>query len=232
MIDWHTHVLPEMDDGSRSVEESLSMLRALREQGIDSVIATPHFYAYDESVERFLERRACAYEKLQPYLTADLPKITLGAEVRYYAGISRLQELDRLKIQSTRLLLLEMPSCRWTESMLRELRELANCHGRQLVIAHIDRYRSYQPNGTVEMLFESGILMQGNASFFEHFTERRTAMKLVRNGVLSFIGSDCHNMTSRPPRIGKAYGHIAKNLGDDFLNRMTAFGSHWFSENK
>ena len=50
MIDWHSHVLPQMDDGSKSAEESLAMLKMQSEQGVDTVIATPHFYANDESL--------------------------------------------------------------------------------------------------------------------------------------------------------------------------------------
>ena len=57
MIDWHSHVLPALDDGSHSIAQSLEMLTMLKEQGVDTVIATPHFYANDESVEKFLERR-------------------------------------------------------------------------------------------------------------------------------------------------------------------------------
>ena len=57
MIDWHSHILPKIDDGSRSLEETLELLKMLKSQGINTVIATPHFYADDESVESFLSRR-------------------------------------------------------------------------------------------------------------------------------------------------------------------------------
>ena len=60
MIDWHSHVLPALDDGSRSVDESLALLRMLSEQGVDTVIATPHFYADRESLSSFLEPTAPA----------------------------------------------------------------------------------------------------------------------------------------------------------------------------
>ena len=57
MIDWHSHILPELDDGSRSVAESIYLINMQKAQGVGTVIATPHFYADDESVESFLERR-------------------------------------------------------------------------------------------------------------------------------------------------------------------------------
>ena len=57
MIDWHSHILPGMDDGSKDPEESIAMLDMLEQQGIDTVIATPHFYANEETTEEFLGRR-------------------------------------------------------------------------------------------------------------------------------------------------------------------------------
>lgn len=64
-IDFHTHILPGIDDGSRNVEMSLRMLAAQREQQVDEIVATPHFYAQKDSVEEFLLRRQCSYEKLK-----------------------------------------------------------------------------------------------------------------------------------------------------------------------
>jgi len=57
MIDFHSHILPKLDDGSSSSDESCKLLRCLATQGVESVVATPHFYADNESVERFLARR-------------------------------------------------------------------------------------------------------------------------------------------------------------------------------
>ena len=58
-VDFHSHILPGVDDGSRSVEESLEMLRAVARQGIGTVVATPPFYANHDTPERFLRRRLC-----------------------------------------------------------------------------------------------------------------------------------------------------------------------------
>lgn len=86
MMDFHTHLLPEMDDGSRSVEESLAMLKQMAAQNINWAAATPHFYAFQESPEQFLERRSASAAQLQKEMSQwkDLPRISLGAEVRYY----------------------------------------------------------------------------------------------------------------------------------------------------
>ena len=57
MIDFHSHILPGIDDGSRSLETSLEMLRLSRKQGVDYIVATPHFYAMKDRTQEFFERR-------------------------------------------------------------------------------------------------------------------------------------------------------------------------------
>ena len=224
MIDWHNHLLPEMDDGSRSVAESVSMLQTQLSQGVTAVIATPHFYANDESVESFLHRRQQALDALRTQWRGDRPLILLGAEVRYYPGISRLERLRDLCIEDSNLLLLEMPMTRWTESMLRELTELSGRDGICIVLAHIDRYLPMQKREVWDRLLECGILMQTNASFFGAVTKRHRALAMLRDGYIHLLGSDCHNMTSRPPQLGRALDAIAKRFGVDYIQQMNEFG--------
>ncbi len=219
MIDWHSHILPGMDDGSRSVEESKALLQALAQQGVDTVVATPHFYADDEPIERFLQRRAEAYAKLAGICTV---RILCGAEVRFYPGISKLEQLESLCLGGSFVLLLEMPEERWTEYTIREVLQLA---GRfTLVLAHMERCIFLQKRGTLERLLENGVLMQTNASFYLHFATRRKALRLLKSGQVHMLGSDCHNMRSRPPRIGEAKEVICKKLGEEFLHRVNEFG--------
>ena len=225
MIDWHSHILPAMDDGSRDVAESISMLEMLTSQGVDTVIATPHFYANDESVESFLNRRDEAYAMLKSHLTDDLPEIILGAEVRFYSGISRSPDLKALRIEGSKLLLLEMPMTKWTEYMVRELIELSCKSGIQIVLAHVERYLGLQKKSVWERIAQSGILMQVNGRFFTSFSTKRKAISLLREGSVQFVGSDCHNTTSRAPKIGDAFEIIQKKLGDDFIAQMNEYGT-------
>ena len=224
MIDWHNHVLPAMDDGSRDVAESIAMLGMHAAQGVDTVVATPHFYANDESVDSFVERRRLSYERLKEQLPPDAPAILLGAEVKYYQGISRLADLKKLRIEGSQLLLLEMPMNVWTESMIRELIELSGKGGLRIVLAHIERYLHLQGRDVWDRLGDSGILMQTNASFFTALSTKRKAMTLLREGHIHFLGSDCHNLTSRPPRIGKAFEVIQKKLGVEYIQLMNEYG--------
>lgn len=229
MIDLHCHVLPAMDDGCQTVEESLAVLAQLQAQQVDMVVATPHFHASQESVAQFLARRQEAYAKLQEHLTDDRPKIQLGAEVRYYSGIRRLEGLRDLRIQGSPLLLLEMPLGRWTEYTLREVVELADTCGGQLVLAHIERYLKDQPKRTWQRLRDAGILMQVNAPLFADGRTRRLAFKLLKNHSIHFLGSDSHNLTDRAPRIGEAQAVIVKKMGGDFANQWLAFCESWFA---
>ena len=205
------------------------MLQAQMSQGVTAVIATPHFYANDESVDSFLRRRTQSLEKLRTQWRDQQPLIRLGAEVRYYPGISRLERLKDLCIEDSNLLLLEMPMSRWTESMLRELAELSGRDGLCIVLAHIDRYLSLQKREVWGRLLECGILMQTNASFFNAVTTRRRALTMLRDGYVHVLGSDCHNMTSRPPQLGKAFDRIQKRFGADYVQQMTEFGYSLFN---
>lgn len=224
MIDWHSHILPKMDDGSRDAAESTELLKMLSRQGADTVAATPHFYANDESVGKFLERRQIAFEDIQAQSFEGAPKILLGAEVKYYQGISRMSDLSKLCIEGSRLLLLEMSMSKWTEYTVRELVELSGSGEVTVMLAHVERFLKLQSNNTMDRLYDSGILMQVNASFFTDIGTRRRALSLLKDQAIHFIGSDCHNVTSRPPCIGKAFEIIKKKFGDDFVDQINEHG--------
>ncbi len=224
MIDFHSHILPGMDDGSQSIEESCAMIRMQAEQGIKTAIATPHFYANSESVESFLARREEAFESLRKHLPENAPEIRLGAEVRFYQGISRLKELEKLRIQNSKLLLLEMPMMRWDESTLRELTELSSRSRIEVVLAHVERYLPLQDLDILEKIRQRGVLMQVNANFFLSLRTRRRALSLLKKGYLQFVGSDCHDLKLRPPKIGKAFAVIQKKCGETFYSQMSEYG--------
>jgi protein-tyrosine phosphatase len=224
VIDWHSHILPAMDDGSRDTAESISLLNMQVSQGISTVIATPHFYANDETVASFLERRKQALGLLKSELPEGAPEIRLGAEVKYYQGISRMEDLKDLRIEGSKLLLLEMPMSHWTEYMVRELIELSGKSSIKIVLAHVERYFHLQKQAVWDRLFENGILAQVNASFFHSFATKRKAIALLQEGSIQLIGSDCHGVTSRPPQIDKAFEVIRKKLGDEYLNQMNEYG--------
>lgn len=227
MIDFHSHLLPGLDDGSKNVKESLALLRTLSEQGVRTVVATPHFYANAETVKDFLARRQSAYERLIRELPPDAPRILLGAEVRFYDGIARLEELSSLCIEGSRLLLLEMPMAKWTSYMTQELLQLS-CSGEfLLMLAHIERYPILKQKAEIEKLLANDVLLQVNAPFFLDFGQRHRAMTMLRYRQIHALGSDCHNLTDRAPQIGRALQAIRKKCGEavteEWLNGMNRF---------
>lgn len=206
------------------------MLSRLYIQGVERVIATSHFYPNHEPLERFLERRQSSFDKLSAALTDDTPQISLGAEVRFYDGISRLKGLEELRICGNKLLLLEMPFSKWTDYTIKELVELSCSSEYVIVLAHIERYMSFQKAGLFESLRENGILMQVNSSFFKGYFSKKSAFKLFDKGLIHFIGSDCHNLSDRPPNIEIAYDAIEKKLGREFRMNFEHFSKSLFKE--
>ena len=199
MIDFHTHILPGIDDGSQSIRESVSLLREEKRQGIEAVVATPHFYANENSPGDFLKKRERAWNRLEPYLWPELPHIYLGAEVQYFEGICSVEDIEDLRIVGTQLLLVEMPFTKWSDRVIEDVLELNDREGMQVVLAHIERYMAMQPDTIWQELRSCGLLMQCNVSFFEGWRNKHRAMSMLKRGEIHFLGSDCHNMRSRRP---------------------------------
>lgn len=234
MIDAHSHILPGIDDGSTSVEESISMLRLSAEQGVDHVIATPHFYAHHDKPERFLKKRAEAEAVLRQEMSQHegLPRLSVGAEVYFFSGISDSELINQLTIDKKRCILIEMPSVPWTDSMFRELEDIHRKQGLTPVIAHVDRYiRPFHTHKIPERLAELPVLVQANASFFLHPSTSGIATRLLRNDQIHLLGSDCHDLESRKPNLGAVAALIKKRLGEDVLARVSAYGHELLGEN-
>lgn len=214
MVDFHTHILPGMDDGSKSLRQSLTMLRMEREMGIGTVVLTPHFYALQDTPQSFLERRSRALESLLPHLQDAAPRLLPGAEVQYFDHMDDAQQIPSLCIGGTGVLLLEMPFRPWDERIVRTVLELNSRDGLRVVLAHIERYGSFCPGrSTWQLLQDSGILMQVNCSFFSGFFGRRRAMRLMEQGRFQLIGSDCHSLNTRPPNWNLVPPRAAQSAG-------------------
>ena len=223
-VDFHSHVLPGVDDGSKSIEESVQLLRMLARQGADTVIATPHYDPSRESVMRFVERRDESFENLKKVMDDGQPKILLGAEVAYYQGISRMEELDKLCIEGTNLLLLEMPMSKWSSYTVNEIVNMASVRGITPILAHVERSFGYQSSSVIRAIKDGDVLSQINASYLISITTKRKAIRLLSIGGAQVIGSDCHNTVSRPPRLDEAYSIIEKKLGERFVSDLADFG--------
>ena len=219
-IDFHSHILPGVDDGSRNVEESLEMLRAMAKQGVTRVVATPHFYPQHDTPERFLKRRAEAEAVLREAMAGEknLPELNIGAEVYYFRGISDSDAIKELTVDKKRCILIEMPSMPWTEAMYQELEALSVKRGLIPVVAHLDRYIGpFRTHGVPKRLAALPVLVQANAEFFLERSTSAMALRMLKKGTIHLLGSDCHNMTSRKPNLGEAVALIQRKLGEDAI---------------
>lgn len=219
LIDFHSHILPGIDDGARTPEEALEMLELMAAQGVRRVVSTSHFYPEREEPDSFLARRKKAVEMLRAVFHKGLPDIYLGAEVAYFPGISRCDRLPELAIRGTHLILIEMPFCRWTPSVSEELFTIRDTMGLTPIVAHLERYIDQRP-GTFGELAAGGILLQSNAEHFLDFWHKRRAITMLENGYIHLLGSDCHRIDSRMPNLSEAVEYIRDKLGEDAVTEL------------
>ncbi len=222
MMDLHTHILPCFDDGSSSSAESIEMLCELWKMGIRDVVLTPHFYARRDEPGRFLQSRSDTVghflKRIEEYISesngeASIPNLYLGAEVAYFGAMSNVDIMKELCISGTDHILVEMPFEHWSMAMVNELYVMKRSLGITPIIAHIDRYFSHFKNEVLDEMIANGIKLQINADGFTKLFTKKRSLELLREGKIDYIGSDCHNMTSRAPNISSAVAEIEKKLG-------------------
>lgn len=233
MLDFHSHILPGIDDGSSDLKTTKKMLELLKAQGVDCVCATPHFY-YDElSPKAFFENRKKAFDMvLKGTNQNERPKLVLGAEVYYFSGIDMFENIEDFCLDGTRFLLLELPFSKWNSMVYSSLEKLKRNWEITPVIAHYERYFSYNPpRVSLDRIVEAGALIQCNASFFTGVLTRHRALRLLKDGFVQFIGTDCHNLDTRKPNFSEAADIIYKKLGEAGLEDLNFWEHTVLSDN-
>lgn len=226
MIDFHSHILPGIDDGSKNVQMSLEMLKRASEQGVDVMLATSHFYASRHRIEDFLEKRQRAYERLAEARNGFGPAIRLGAEVAFFSGISRADRLEELAVEDSHVLLLEMPFAEWSRTDIREVEALISRRGFQVVLAHLERYLGMPENKKwIAELLEMPLYVQINAESLLGWRKRGQLLKMFKKGQAHFLGSDCHRLEIREPNLSRGREVLIKKLGKEFVDTMDERGS-------
>lgn len=220
MTDFHCHFLPGIDDGAADPETAYEMLRVSSRQGVDTVVATPHYDPAEESPEEFLKKRAASLKRLSEYADArraagtdePLPKLLLGAEVYFFPTISDCESIAGLAFGAGRYLLVEPPMVPWSEAMLDELQLCGENFGLTPVIAHVDRYaRLLKDKKLFRRLAERGIPAQVNASFFLYRESAALAVRELKAGRIAFLGSDAHDLEGRRPNLHSAVEAVSAN---------------------
>lgn len=244
MIDFHCHILPGIDDGSRDVEESLALITEESKQGIQSIVFTPHFYAHRDSVDHFLFIRDKSFQKLKPAMEDQSlgMETYLGAEVYYFGGIGRAETAEKLCIQGTDILLLEMPFCQWTKDMLADIEQLIHKGKRKVILAHIERYFEFQKDkGVMEAVLALPLILQINAGSllagaglmdFAGKKKVKKCLALLREDREVLLGSDAHNMRTRLPRLEAGRAVIAEKIGADRLEEIDSLGERMLKHDK
>ena len=199
--DYHSHILPAMDDGPEDRETAAEMLHLLRRQGIATVYATPHYYRHLETVENFLERRGRAAGMLAKEAEALGLKLLLGAEIHIEQGISGLEKVDALVYENTRSVLLEFPWKGFENWMLEEAEAVCCRHKLIPVFAHLERYLDLFSRGEIQRILDvPASVVQINTGSLKKRRVRRWARSLLNEGYPILFGSDCHNLWDRKPK--------------------------------
>jgi len=213
MTDFHSHILPGMDDGAKTVEESIAMLLKEKRDGVEIVVATPHFYLSENSVPQFLSRREKAYRSLLAAANGlKIPRILLGAEVYYTPSLTELPDLEKLCIEGTEYLLLEMPYQKFTSYLLDSVENLLMTRKLKYIMAHIERYLEMTGFDGVHQLMSQEVLGQINCSSLVNLFTRKDTMNLIQKGYVHLLGTDAHNMDKRPPLYGEAVQVVNKKM--------------------
>lgn len=226
MIDWHTHILPGMDDGSKTQEMSCQMLEELRVQGAEEVFATPHFYLEKgETPSDFVKRRQESYLKLSVHPL--YPHVHLGAEVSISAGLAQTDGLELLKLGQTPYILLEPPYEDWQEWVYQTIFAVEAKYKLRPVIAHLDRYFDIvRDRKKIWRFAEMGYIIQINTCVSQK-NRFHPVYKLIKEYKPIVFGTDTHNLTSRPPRIEEKI--LRKKLGASKWDEINHCSANLFS---
>ena len=225
VIDFHSHILPDVDDGSKSLEQSLAMLQMEAAQGVKRVVATPHFYAQYDKPEKFLRKRQEAQQQLRQLIAENpgLPELSIGAEVYYFNGISHSDVLSELTIDKKRYILIEMPMPPWSDRIYKDLENIYIKQDLIPVVAHIDRYIApFHTHHIPEKLEDLPVKVQANASFFLEKATRRMAFRMLRQGKIHLLGSDCHDLSDRKPNLGDAVKLLRQKFGSEIISYINS----------
>lgn len=224
MIDVHAHILPGVDDGARSLGESLVMAREMVSQGVEAVIATPHYINETNYTSTRAENLRLLFELREQLAAAGVPlKVFLGNEIYIDPAIWELGRAGEIAaLASSRYLLVELPMSGefpGFEDILLDLK-LKGC---QVILAHPERYAAVQKDfGIVERLSRDGVLLQCNLGSFNGRYGRRAekvARELAARKMIFALGSDMHR-PGRGDEISRARERLREFYDEDELEQI------------
>lgn len=209
MIDIHSHVIPFVDDGSGSLENSIKMLKTAEENGVTDLVCTPHYRRslFETPKETLIEN----FELLKKRNETSV-RLYLGQEIAFNKNVYSMLEKDELlTMNGTKYILLEFHYVDYVD--ISGVVFECKLRGFKPIIAHIERYE-YLSDDDIEEIFYSGALIQVNASslnFGSHY--RGKVKRLIKKGLVHMVSSDVH--VGRTYDMKKAFSFVAKKYGAD-----------------
>lgn len=223
-IDIHSHLLPGVDDGSESMEQTIRILKLAYEEGIRAIIATPHWKdgRNMHSIKELEERLTKVKEEVREILP-DF-SLYLGSEIYYsHESMKYLQEHRTPTLAGTKYVLVEfspISDYRYIKNALQEI----IMEGYYPVIAHIERYEALGKKlDLVEEVIEMGAYCQINAMSILGESGRvyqNITKKLLKNNLVHMIATDAHSDKGRAPRLKKCYSYVAKKYGIEYAMEL------------
>lgn len=223
IVDVHSHILPNVDDGAGNLQEAISMIQMEYEQGVRKIILTPHyrrgyFEVSREKVRNQFRELSAQLEQIELEM-----QLYLGCEFYRQNEIVRLVESDRsFRMADSRYVLLEFMPTDLADTIVRYTVELL-INGYRPVIAHVERYQAFRDEKLIQRLVNSGAYLQVNAGSIigqNGWNKKRFCKKLLREKCVHFVGSDAHNMRSRVPCMGACAEYLKKKIGQEETKRL------------
>lgn len=226
-IDIHSHILPGVDDGSKDMETTMRMVDIAYQQGTRKMIATPHYHIghHKKSKEELEEILQNTQEMIhKKYTDFDL---YLGNELFCSDGIiRRVEEGKALTLAGSRYVLVEF---RTDESYRKIYEAVAGfLRARYIpIIAHVERYKNVMDNPqNLKELKNAGALLQMN-----HASVKRH-LKLIKNGDIDFLATDCHDAGHRNPEIKESLQHLGTICDSAQIKKLLVDNPECILQNK
>lgn len=225
MIDIHSHLIPNVDDGAKSPEETIELIKEAREAGITDIILTPHYIinSYEQNAETLILLK----DKLQQIINSENINVNLHIGMEVYITDNLVEILKQNKILTlagSKYLLMELPlntNVQYLDMVIFRLIE----NNIIPIIAHPERYKFVQEDPSkVRELIDSGCLIQSNiGSILGIYGKKakKTIKYLLKNDLINFIATDTHRKNTIYPLLQKGIKKIEKITGKEKAEELT-----------
>lgn len=217
IIDIHTHILPQIDDGSQSVSETIQMIEIAMQMGIYTMIATPHTTASLSEVVKTKKEIDGIIQKKFPNFS-----LFLGQEILYDSNtIYNIKKGNILTLAESRYVLIEFFE---QESFMNILNATKNIKQNNYtpILAHVERYQNINNDEKILLLKKCGCLLQVNFNSLlqRHNRCNKQLKNYICSGIIDFLSTDMHNNKDRTPNIAKELKWLNKNINQTILSNI------------